>query len=63
MALLSPIEDFLWFRLTLVRSARLAEGGPPAPGGALTGPYTLDDLQQYLQQYPASHYTHNGACL
>ena len=29
------------------------------PAGLLDA-YHLSDLQQYLQQYPASHYSHNG---
>lgn len=31
----------------------------PLPSGLLDA-YQLSDLQQYLQQYPASHYSHNG---
>jgi nuclear pore complex protein Nup93 len=51
------IEDFLWFRLGLVRA-----GGGGASGGALSGldHHTLQDLQQYLLQYPATHYSHGG---
>jgi nuclear pore complex protein Nup93 len=51
------IEDFLWFRLGLVRA-----GAGGASGGALIGldHHSLQDLQQYLLQYPATHYSHGG---
>lgn len=57
------IEDFLWFRLGLVRAGSkdsTSNGG--GGGGALSGldHHTLQDLQQYLLQYPAAHYSHGG---
>lgn len=63
--LFPSIEDFLWFQLSLVRiSGRPADGGSPAaqhPSGHPVDHYTLEALQQYLQQYPASHYSRQGA--
>uniref|UniRef100_M1AYL7 Nuclear pore protein n=1 Tax=Solanum tuberosum TaxID=4113 RepID=M1AYL7_SOLTU len=55
--LFSTIEDFLWFQLSAVRespdrsSVVLSEG---------LAPYTLDDLQAYLNKFESSHYTKNG---
>ncbi|KAK4371473.1 hypothetical protein RND71_010948 [Anisodus tanguticus] len=55
--LFSTIEDFLWFQLSAVRespgrsSVVLNEG---------LAPYTLDDLQAYLNKFEPSHYTKNG---
>ncbi|KAL4859943.1 Nuclear pore complex protein NUP93A [Chlorella vulgaris] len=58
------IEDFLWFKLCLVRTqttgASSSSGGGAGSSGGLLDAYQLSDLQQYLQQYPASHYSHNG---
>ncbi|GAB4816873.1 hypothetical protein N2152v2_003919 [Parachlorella kessleri] len=57
-AFFSTIEDFLWFKLRLVR---VDDKGPSASVGAgYYEVYTLADLQQYLQQYPPGHYSHNG---
>ena len=60
--LFPTIEDYMWFQLALIRAAPSVEGDSPLsrqPGG--TEPATLDTLQHYLQQYPASHYSHQGA--
>lgn len=63
-SLFPSIEDFLWFQLSLVRSGgRPADGGSPAvqhPSGHSAEHYTLEALQQYLLQYPASHYSRQG---
>ncbi|KAL4437959.1 hypothetical protein ABPG77_004180 [Micractinium sp. CCAP 211/92] len=59
------IEDFLWFKLSLVRpEGRVASvsftGGASGSSAGVLDCYLLSDLQNYLQQYPASHYSHNG---
>ena len=62
--LFPSIEDFLWFQLSMVRVARPGEGAgsPGAPSAGFPVEfYTLEALQQYLQQYPPSHYSRNGA--
>ena len=62
--LFPSIEDFLWFQLSMVRVARPGEGGgsPGAPcAGFPVEFYTLEALQHYLQQFPPSHYSRNGA--
>ena len=108
--LLQTIEDFMWFKLALVRPGRgetatssgyFASGGPPPPrpqmhllyikyntplrshtdllrypcpscmcssercccnlaGAGESWAYTLADLQAYLGQFPAAHYSHGG---
>ena len=40
----------MWFELALVRAA----------GGAGTTAYTVGELQTYLRQYPAAHYSRDG---
>lgn len=60
------IEDFLWFKLCLVRTEGATRGGAYAgaaagsSAGGVSDAYYLSDLQTYLQQYPAAHYSHNG---
>ncbi|CAI9099390.1 OLC1v1036204C1 [Oldenlandia corymbosa var. corymbosa] len=55
--LFSTIEDFLWFKLSAIRespdgsSVVLSEG---------FSPYTLADLQMYLNKFEPSYYTKNG---
>ncbi|RAL51868.1 hypothetical protein DM860_010586 [Cuscuta australis] len=54
--LFNTIEDFLWFTLSVVRESPgrldvLNEG---------LSPYSLDDLQAYLNKFEPSHYTKNG---
>lgn len=56
--LFNTIEDFLWFKLSAIRdysdgssSTVLNDGFPP---------YTLDDLQMYLNKFEPSHYTKSG---
>jgi hypothetical protein len=46
------LQDFMWFELALVRG-----GGEAA---AAAGAYTVSDLQTYLRQYPAAHYSRDG---
>ncbi|OMO51041.1 Nucleoporin interacting component Nup93/Nic96 [Corchorus capsularis] len=57
-SLFSTIEDFLWFILSAVRDL---------PGGTSSViineglvPYSLDDLQAYLNKFEPSYYTKNG---
>ncbi|KAI3860795.1 hypothetical protein MKX03_033897, partial [Papaver bracteatum] len=55
----NTIKDFLWFKLSAVRDR---------PGGAASSailnksmvPYSLDDLQVYLNKFEPSYYTKNG---
>ncbi|KAL1813541.1 hypothetical protein ACET3Z_023606 [Daucus carota] len=55
--LFNTIEDFLWFKLCAVRDQ---------PGGSSfvlndgSSPYTLTDLQAYLNKFEPSYYTKNG---
>jgi hypothetical protein len=56
--LFPTIEDYMWFQLALVGSAGGSSDGD-LPASAVQ-PATLDALQQYLQQYPPSHYSHQG---
>lgn len=48
--LFSTIEDFLWFKLSAVRDC---------PSDGLI-PYSLDDLQIYLNKFESSYYAKNG---
>lgn len=50
------IEDFLWLKLGLIRLEQRSVG--LASSGLEW--YSLQDFQKALQQYPASHYSHNG---
>ncbi|KAE9455900.1 hypothetical protein C3L33_12198, partial [Rhododendron williamsianum] len=56
--LFNTIEDFLWFKLSAIRDH---------PGGSNSAvpnegysPYSLDDLQVYLNKFEPSYYTKNG---
>ncbi|PHT81037.1 Nuclear pore complex protein NUP93A [Capsicum annuum] len=55
--LFSTIEDFLWFQLSAVRESPARSSVVLNEGLA---PYTLDDLQAYLNKFELSHYTNNG---
>ena len=64
--LFPSIEDFLWFQLSMVRVTRPGDGtsSPGAPSSGFPVEfYTLEALQHYLQQFPPSHYSRNGAGL
>ncbi|XAR68488.1 hypothetical protein NMG60_11003624 [Bertholletia excelsa] len=57
-SLFNTIEDFLWFKLSAIRDR---------PGGSNSvvlnegySPYSLDDLQLYLNKFEPSYYTKNG---
>ncbi|GER57188.1 nuclear pore complex protein nup93 [Striga asiatica] len=54
----NTIEDFLWFMLSAIRET---PSGPPS-SVVLSGssPYTLEDLQAYLNKFEPSYYTKNG---
>ncbi|KAI3935522.1 hypothetical protein MKW92_008632 [Papaver armeniacum] len=57
----NTIEDFLWFKLSAVRDR---PGGGAASSSAILNegmvPYSLDDLQVYLNKFEPSYYTKNG---
>lgn len=64
--LLSTMEDFLWFKLAVVRErddgAGLASPSSPGPSASTSRitRYTLADLQAYLNRFPRTHYTKEG---
>jgi hypothetical protein len=49
------IEDYMWFRLTLIR----VDAGSSIGVGS-NGPYTLADFQSQINQYSAAHYSKGG---
>ncbi len=55
--LFNTIEDFLWFKLSAVRDC--LSGGQSVVNEGLV-PYSLDDLQVYLNKFDPSYYTKNG---
>ncbi|GAB2267050.1 Nuclear pore complex protein nup93a [Dionaea muscipula] len=55
--LFNTIEDFLWFQLCAVRDG---PSGSSAPIMNDLVPYTLYDLQTYLNKFEPSYYTKNG---
>lgn len=56
--LFSTIEDFLWFKLSSVRDCPNASSSVVLSEGLV--PYSLDDLQGYLNKFEPSYYTKNG---
>ncbi|ONH95174.1 hypothetical protein PRUPE_7G054800 [Prunus persica] len=56
--LFNTIEDFLWFKLSAVRDC--PGGAAPIVMNESLVPYTLDDLQIYLNKFDPSYYTKNG---
>lgn len=56
--LFNTIEDFLWFKLSAVRD--LPVGAASIVMNESLVPYTLDDLQAYLNKFDPSYYTKNG---
>lgn len=50
------IEDYMWFRLTLVRVDDAGSG----IGAGSNGPYTLADFQSQINQYSSDHYSKGG---
>lgn len=55
--LFNTIEDFLWFKLCAVRDQ---PGGSSFALNDGSSPYTLNDLQAYLNKFEPSYYTKNG---
>ncbi|KAL1299475.1 hypothetical protein HN51_044014 [Arachis hypogaea] len=56
--LFSTIEDFLWFKLSAVRDCPSGPSSIVLRDGLV--PYSLDDLQTYLNKFEPSYYTKNG---
>uniref|UniRef100_I1MCH8 Nuclear pore protein n=1 Tax=Glycine max TaxID=3847 RepID=I1MCH8_SOYBN len=57
-SLFSTIEDFLWFKLSAVRDCPSGPSSIVLSDGLI--PYSLDDLQSYLNKFEPSYYTKNG---
>ncbi|CAI0430942.1 unnamed protein product [Linum tenue] len=56
--LFGTIEDFLWFTLSAVRDVPAETSSTVLHEGSM--PYTLEDLQAYLNKFEPSYYTKNG---
>ncbi|KAF5474169.1 hypothetical protein F2P56_006093 [Juglans regia] len=56
--LFNTIEDFLWFKLSAVRDYPIGASSITLNEGLV--PYSLDDLQVYLNKFDPSYYTKNG---
>ncbi|ONK76363.1 uncharacterized protein A4U43_C03F26910 [Asparagus officinalis] len=56
--LFNTIEDFLWFKLSAVRDCPSGSSSVLLSEGLV--PYSLDDLQGYLNKFEPSYYTKNG---
>lgn len=56
--LFNTIEDFLWFKLSVVRD--FPTGASSALLNETSVPYSLDDLQAYLNKFEPSYYTKGG---
>ncbi|CAE6076537.1 unnamed protein product [Arabidopsis arenosa] len=56
--LFNTIEDFLWFKLSCVRDVAGGSSSVILNDGLV--PYSLDDLQVYLNKFEPSYYTKNG---
>lgn len=56
--LFNTIEDFLWFKLSAVRDLSGGSSSIVLSEGLV--PYSLDDLQGYLNKFEPSYYTKNG---
>lgn len=56
--LFNTIEDFLWFQLSAVHNGHGESSSIVLNEGSV--PYTLDDLQFYLNKFEPSYYTKNG---
>ncbi|XP_047321255.1 nuclear pore complex protein NUP93A [Impatiens glandulifera] len=56
--LFRTIEDFLWFKLCAIRDSPSGTSSIVLKEGY--SPYTLDDLQTYLNKFEPSYYTKNG---
>ncbi|CAK9155582.1 unnamed protein product [Ilex paraguariensis] len=56
--LFNTIEDFLWFKLSAIRDRPGGSSSAVVNEGSM--PYSLDDLQVYLNKFEPSYYTKNG---
>lgn len=56
--LFNTIEDFMWFKLSAVRYFPCES--PSIVLGEGLVPYSLEDLQDYLNKFEPAHYTKNG---
>lgn len=56
--LFTTIEDFLWFKLSAIRDYSDRSSSSILNDGL--SPYTLEDLQAYLNKFEPTHYTKNG---
>lgn len=56
--LFNTIEDFLWFKLSAIRD--YSGGSNSVVPNEGYSPYSLDDLQVYLNKFEPSYYTKNG---
>ncbi|KAG9131442.1 hypothetical protein Leryth_015274 [Lithospermum erythrorhizon] len=56
--LFNTIEDFLWFKLSAIRDYSDRSSSTILNDGL--APYTLEDLQAYLNKFEPTHYTKNG---
>ncbi|XP_071909278.1 nuclear pore complex protein NUP93A isoform X2 [Coffea arabica] len=56
--LFNTIEDFLWFKLSAIHE--WSDGSSSAVLNEGFSPYTLEDLQAYLNKFEPSYYTKNG---
>jgi len=56
--LFNTIEDFLWFKLSCIRDVTGGSSSVVLNDGL--APYSLDDLQAYLNKFEPSYYTKNG---
>lgn len=56
--LFNTIEDFLWFKLAAIHDFPSGASSVVLSEGFV--PYTLDDLQGYLNKFEPSYYTKNG---
>jgi nuclear pore complex protein Nup93 len=57
--LFSTIEDFLWFKLAVVRDIGGASSSLSVGHDGLS-PYSLEDLRNYLKKFEPAYYTKNG---
>jgi nuclear pore complex protein Nup93 len=57
--LFTTIEDFLWFKLSAVRDPPTGASSSFFSTEGLN-PYTLEDLQNYLNKFEPAYYTKNG---
>lgn len=57
--LFTTIEDFLWFKLSAVRDPPTSASSSHFSNEGLV-PYTLEDLQSYLNKFEPVYYTKNG---